>query len=635
MQERRLLYQPLKEEDFVDLDLPSGMLWYKYNIGATSEYEGGEYYQWGAGSTPFNKNNSSSNSYYNASNVTSLPANKDTATVVLGSPWKTPNNEQVTELINNTDKTNLGKINGVSCYKYSSKSDPSKYIIIAGEGYYRKISSNKDNAYGTPTFYGGGNGGYIWINYSSGTDKTAWMTNGGSISSYNVYRYSGANVRPVKPMKGAKIINYQISRQGYYNSYNNIAYYMQYYLNSVKVTSSTSVRVKSKPDWVTNISAPNSSGQSSWIVIDNNSLVYPRSGTVKVKIGSYTVSYTINQDPYRCLYADTGVSILMGPTNNMKTSYSGIFENYGDVYFMGPTGSTKTLYLPSQAGNTTTWIISGASEVSTNVRFGINGSTSYTDTKQGYITVTDVNRDSIQIPLTITQVGSYDMLPVLFDDGNYYYYYNFPSKEEALPVAIIIPELNAGISVKTMSPSDPENGYCNARDHEYGRRVYEYYNDVENLNNDENYMDGYSNTQKILAAANLEDTSWQTASDLNYGSYKFAKTCWRFNPLQGTQGYWYLPSKGQLNVISNYANRITATFWELESIYGDTNVHFGGFEQIRGFIPSCYDNVGTLYMRDSNVIATTSRCSNWLTENEGCDSTHALLNMDVLDYYFN
>lgn len=38
---------PFNGYEYVDLGLPSGLLWAKYNIGANSEEEAGLYFQWG------------------------------------------------------------------------------------------------------------------------------------------------------------------------------------------------------------------------------------------------------------------------------------------------------------------------------------------------------------------------------------------------------------------------------------------------------------------------------------------------------------------------------------------------------------------------------------------------------------
>lgn len=44
--------------EFVDLGLPSGTLWAKYNVGATSETATGNYYMWGKGSSQYNSSDS-------------------------------------------------------------------------------------------------------------------------------------------------------------------------------------------------------------------------------------------------------------------------------------------------------------------------------------------------------------------------------------------------------------------------------------------------------------------------------------------------------------------------------------------------------------------------------------------------
>lgn len=109
----------------VDLGLPSGLLWAKYNIGATNEEEAGLYFQWGdtQGYTAeqvgdgegqkafrwadykFSIDGSSSNfSKYNASDSkTVLDLEDDAAHVIMGSNWRMPTFEEYKELCLNTD----------------------------------------------------------------------------------------------------------------------------------------------------------------------------------------------------------------------------------------------------------------------------------------------------------------------------------------------------------------------------------------------------------------------------------------------------------------------------------------------------------------------------------------------------
>jgi uncharacterized protein YjdB len=69
---------------YVNLGLPSGTLWAKYFVGASSETDYGNYYQCGAGSTTY----ANSTQYY--TQIEDIPLSYDTARLVMGGSWKMP-----------------------------------------------------------------------------------------------------------------------------------------------------------------------------------------------------------------------------------------------------------------------------------------------------------------------------------------------------------------------------------------------------------------------------------------------------------------------------------------------------------------------------------------------------------------
>ena len=81
-------------KDFVDLGLPSGLLWAKCNIGAATETEAGGYFSWGetAPKTEFSENKykfwdgSKFTKYNDDDKLTQLQPEDDAATIILG-PW--------------------------------------------------------------------------------------------------------------------------------------------------------------------------------------------------------------------------------------------------------------------------------------------------------------------------------------------------------------------------------------------------------------------------------------------------------------------------------------------------------------------------------------------------------------------
>lgn len=113
--------------EWVDLGLPSGTIWATMNIGASSENDGGLYFQWGdvtgcepenvgdgAGQKEFTGNDyrfysyssgDSTNYYYTKYNVTdaktTLDLEDDAAHTIMGGEWQMPTLVQLVELYNN------------------------------------------------------------------------------------------------------------------------------------------------------------------------------------------------------------------------------------------------------------------------------------------------------------------------------------------------------------------------------------------------------------------------------------------------------------------------------------------------------------------------------------------------------
>ena len=149
--------EQIKEYEYVDLGLPSGLKWAKCNVGATSEADYGSYFQWGDIEDKSNSDYSwESYKYCNGSsttmtkyctnssngtvdNKTTLDPEDDAATQIMGGDWRMPTSDECEELINNTINEWISDYNGtgVSGRKFTSKTDTSKYIFFpaAGGGY--------------------------------------------------------------------------------------------------------------------------------------------------------------------------------------------------------------------------------------------------------------------------------------------------------------------------------------------------------------------------------------------------------------------------------------------------------------------------------------------------------------------
>lgn len=146
----------LTDEGWVDLGLPSGLLWAKCNIGATTPEEYGNYYAWGETQTKeeyswatyiygdydtdyhLYKYNTSE-TYGTVDNKTVLEASDDVVTAVLGTSAKIPTNDDWVELRNNTTGE-WTEQNGVNGWKFTATNGNSLFLPAAGWRYGSSLS---------------------------------------------------------------------------------------------------------------------------------------------------------------------------------------------------------------------------------------------------------------------------------------------------------------------------------------------------------------------------------------------------------------------------------------------------------------------------------------------------------------
>ena len=205
--------------EYVNLGLPSGLKWATCNVGASSETDYGVFFQWGETSgvsgslvgkysgenyswasytlcdgsaTTLTKYNNNTSYGENPDNITTLKSVDDAATQIMGGDWRMPTETEFNELINNTTKKWVTNYNGsgVNGYKFTSKTDESKYIFIPAAGYCTSGSV------GTV-----GSDGNVWSSSLNASDPDrAWYLYfaSGSCSMGNGYRYGGQSVRGVR-----------------------------------------------------------------------------------------------------------------------------------------------------------------------------------------------------------------------------------------------------------------------------------------------------------------------------------------------------------------------------------------------------------------------------------------------------
>lgn len=192
---------------WVDLDLPSGLLWAECNLGATKPEEYGNYYAWGEtqpkevynwstychsmvdsnGELQSQTKYNTAEKYGTIDRLTTLQPVDDAATSMLGNGARIPTAEDWRELIANTT-SEWTTVNGVRGYKFTAPNGNSLFLPAAG---YRWDGS----------LYGAGAYGFYWSS-SLITDYPyyAWYCYfcSGYVGMDNDYRLSGHTVRAVR-----------------------------------------------------------------------------------------------------------------------------------------------------------------------------------------------------------------------------------------------------------------------------------------------------------------------------------------------------------------------------------------------------------------------------------------------------
>ena len=195
---------------YVDLGLPSGLLWATCNVGATTPEGYGDYFAWGE-TTPKSTYNWStyqhcmgsyntltkycpnSNYGYNGftDNLTTLLPEDDAATANWGGNWRIPTMADFEELYNNTTVTWTTQ-NGVNGRLFTASNGYSLFLPAAG---YRKESG----------LHNVGSDGNCWMSVlRTDSPDYAWRFYFGS-ASYNMYDYVNRDYGfPVRPVCSAE-----------------------------------------------------------------------------------------------------------------------------------------------------------------------------------------------------------------------------------------------------------------------------------------------------------------------------------------------------------------------------------------------------------------------------------------------
>ena len=192
-------YYPLTWEDYinsheyVDLGLPSGLLWATCNVGATTPEEYGDYFAWGETTTKSEYTQANSLTYGKSLNDISGNPQYDAATANWGGRWRMPTYDEMNELRRNCTWKWTTQ-NGVNGYKVTGPSGAS--IFLPAAGYSNGSSLNL-----------AGSDGYYWSSMPyEGNDGLAYYLriNSGYHTRSQEVRGNGLSVRPVSEGNNAE-----------------------------------------------------------------------------------------------------------------------------------------------------------------------------------------------------------------------------------------------------------------------------------------------------------------------------------------------------------------------------------------------------------------------------------------------
>ncbi len=149
---------------YVDLGLPSGLLWAVCNVGAKKMEEYGDYIAWGETDNHCNVDdykwgvsyndgtgNFGMTKYNNTDGKTVLEAEDDAASVIWGGAWRIPTRTEQDELRTNCTWTWTDNYNGTGTKGFivASKAEGnSNYIFLPAAGFRRNSSLSNDGANG-------------------------------------------------------------------------------------------------------------------------------------------------------------------------------------------------------------------------------------------------------------------------------------------------------------------------------------------------------------------------------------------------------------------------------------------------------------------------------------------------------
>lgn len=173
------------------VDMGTTVKWHKYNLGATSETQSGDYFQWGVTApSDFRGSINLANLYDDNGRIKS---EKDAANVILGDGWRIPTPSEIIELYDscNVVFTTMDNVDGL---QFTSRSTGNTLFFPATGYMYKTLMMTEKQMKDE------GIAGYYWTCYYNKEEGKArrFMFNSSSKKMENGSVLEGCFIRPVK-----------------------------------------------------------------------------------------------------------------------------------------------------------------------------------------------------------------------------------------------------------------------------------------------------------------------------------------------------------------------------------------------------------------------------------------------------
>ncbi len=306
---------------YVDLALPSGLLWATCNVGATTPEEYGDYFAWGEtakknsytwanykwsdGSMQSLTKYNNRNDYGIVDNLSELLPSDDAAVVNWGGCWRMPTYAEWEELCNTDNCTWTPINNNGHCegYKVTSTRNGNS-IFLPAAGLYTE--SGFDRA---------GLNGYFWAStLFSVPDQGCGLYFDDAGHPHAFSRYQGLSVRPV----GKMTLHFSLMPTS-------VNFPAAGSSETLSITANQPWTVTTSDAWLT-LSADAGTGDATLdVTAEENTSITRRTGTVAFQTGATTYTVTISQEgatlsvtPESLSYSAAGGSETVTITSNQS-----------------------------------------------------------------------------------------------------------------------------------------------------------------------------------------------------------------------------------------------------------------------------------------------------------------------------